>query len=253
MAQDRTLGPLVVVGGSRGIGAATVRLAARRGAAVAFSYAASDAAAEALVAEVERDGGRALALRADAADPGAAAALFDAAEAAHGPARAVFVNAGITGPLGPLADLPDDALRRVIDVNVVGVLLAAREAARRLSTARGGPGGAIVLMSSRAAALGGAGEWVHYAASKGAVDALTIGLARELGPEGVRVNAVAPGLIETEIHARAGAADRVRRLMDGVPLGRAGAPEEVAETALWLLSEAASYVSGAIAPISGGR
>ena len=247
------MGPLVVTGGSRGIGAATVRLAARRGAPVAFSYATREAEAGALVAEVEAAGGAALALRADAADPDAAEGLFEAAEAAHGPAAGAFVNAGVTGPLARLVGLDPADLGRVIDVNVIGVLLAARGAARRMSSARGGGGGAIVLMSSRAAQLGGAGEWVHYAASKGAVDALTVGLAREMGGEDVRVNAVAPGLIETGIHAAAGVPDRPSRMAPQVPMARPGRAEEVAEAVLWLLSDAASYVTGAILPVSGGR
>ncbi|MFN3615875.1 MAG: SDR family oxidoreductase [Rubrimonas sp.] len=251
MSGDR--GPLIVTGGARGIGAATVRMAASRGRPVAFSYAARDDAAEALVAEVAAAGGRALAVKGDAADPSAVEALFAQADAAFGPPAAVFANAGITGPAGPLLDLAPETLDRVLAVNVAGVFHTAKAALARMSTQRGGRGGAILLMSSRAAQIGGAGEWLHYAASKGAIDTLTVGLAREAGPHGVRVNAVAPGLIETEIHAPAGGPDRLARLVGTVPMGRIGRAEEVAEAVLWLLSDAASYVTGAITPIGGGR
>lgn len=246
-------GVLVITGGSRGIGAATAEMAAKAGYAVAFNYAESVDAADALLARIRGAGGRAIAVRGDVTDEAAIEALFDEAQDAFGPVGALFNNAGITGPISRLADLEASDLRRVMEINVVGSVLAARAAVRRMSTARGGAGGVIVNMSSRASEIGGGGEFVHYGASKGAIDTLTIGLAREVGGEGIRVNAVAPGLIETEIHARAGAADRVERLMPGVPMGRAGKPEEVASVVLWLMSDAASYVTGTVVKIGGGR
>jgi NAD(P)-dependent dehydrogenase (short-subunit alcohol dehydrogenase family) len=250
---ERSTGPLFVTGGARGIGAATVRMAAARGRPVAFSYAASDAAAQALCAAVEAAGGRVMAFRGDMADEAAVEAFFAAATARFGRPAAVFANAGITGPAGRLADFDTAALRRVMDVNVIGTFLTARAAVRAMSTARGGAGGALVLMSSRAARLGGPGEWIGYAASKGAVDTLTVGLSKEAGPEGIRVNAVAPGLIETEIHEPAGGPARLARLVGAVPLGRIGQPEEVAEAVLWLCSAAAGYVSGTVVEVGGGR
>jgi NAD(P)-dependent dehydrogenase (short-subunit alcohol dehydrogenase family) len=243
---------MLVTGGSRGIGAAVCRLAGAAGWDVAVNYARQRAAAESVVADIAAAGRRAVAIGGDVAREEDVVAMYDAAQAL-GPVAAVVVNAGIVGQVSRLADMPTDRLRRVFDVNVLGAVLTAREAARRMPLDRGGPGGAIVIVSSAAARLGGPSEWVDYAASKGAMDTLTIGLAKELGPGGVRVNAVRPGLIETEIHASAGAPDRVRRLVGGVPLGRPGSAEEVAETILWLASDAASYVSGALLDVGGGR
>lgn len=244
---------LLVTGGSRGIGAATARRAGAEGYAVAVNYRSGRDEAEAVVRDVEAAGGRALALEADTATPDEVTAMFEAIDRRLGRLTHLFNNAGITGPVRRLTDLDAADLERVTAVNVNGVFLVAQAAVRRMSTAKGGDGGAIVNMSSRAGQLGGAGEWLHYAASKGAVDTFTRGLADEVGREGIRVNAVAPGLIDTEIHARAGAADRVDRLLPGVPLGRVGTPEEVAATVMWLLSESASYVSGAVVPVSGAR
>lgn len=244
---------LLVTGGSRGIGAAVCRLAGARGWAVTVNYRADAAAAAAMAAEVARAGGRAVALPGDVAREAEVVGLFDQAAAALGPVTHVVANAGIVAPGARLADMPAARIRRVIDVNVMGAILTLREAARRLSTARGGPGGAVVAISSMAARLGAPGEYVDYAASKGAVDTLTIGLARELAAEGVRVNAVRPGLIETEIHASGGAPDRAARLGATTPMGRAGGADEVAEAVLWLLSDAASYVTGTIMDVSGGR
>lgn len=244
---------LIVTGGSRGIGAATVIAGAAAGYDVCFSFASDRQAADRVVAVVENGGGRARAVRADTADENGVASLFDEAGAMFGAPRAVVVNAGISGKVGLLADATVADLRKVFDTNILGAFLVARAGVRAMSTERGGSGGAIVIVSSRAAALGGAGEWVHYAASKGAADTLAVGLAREVAGEGIRVNAVRPGLIETEIHARAGLPDRLERAAPGIPLKRPGTPEEVATSILWLASDAASYVTGALLDVSGGR
>jgi NAD(P)-dependent dehydrogenase (short-subunit alcohol dehydrogenase family) len=244
---------LIVTGGSQGIGAAVARLAAARGMPVALSYRSGRRPAEQVVADIEAAGGRAIAIQADSADEAATVALFEAAEAALGPVTALVNNAGITGPVKRLEDVDTALLDSVMSTNINGVFLATREAVRRMATDKGGKGGAIVNVSSRAAGLGGGGEWVHYAASKGAVDSFTIGASRELAPRGIRVNAVVPGLIDTEIHAKAGLNDRLERMAPGVPMGRAGSAEEVAKVILWLLSDEASYVTGALVPVSGGR
>jgi NAD(P)-dependent dehydrogenase (short-subunit alcohol dehydrogenase family) len=244
---------LIVTGASRGIGAATARLAAARGYRVCVNFLGSAEAAHALVAEIEAAGGRALAVQGDTSDEAAVCRLFETVDRALGPVDALVNNAGVTGPMGRVEDLALDTLRHVLDVNVIGCILCAREAVRRMSTKRGGRGGAIVNVSSGAATLGSPNEYVHYAASKGAVDSFTIGLAREVAGEGIRVNAVSPGLIETDIHASAGAPDRLERLAPTVPIARAGSPEEVAEPILWLLSDAASYMTGGILRVAGGR
>ncbi len=244
---------LIVTGGSQGIGAAVARLAAARGMPVALSYRSGRRPAEQVVADIEAAGGRAIAIQADSADEAATVALFKTAEAAFGPVTALVNNAGITGPVTRLDDVDTALLDGVMSTNIHGVFLATREAVRRMATDKGGKGGAIVNVSSRAAGLGGGGEWVHYAASKGAVDSFTIGASRELAPRGIRVNAVVPGLIDTEIHAKAGLNDRLERMAPGVPMGRAGSAEEVAKVILWLLSDEASYVTGALVPVSGGR
>ena len=238
---------LIVTGGSQGIGAATCRLAAQRGWAVCFSYSQDVEAADRVAAEITAAGGRALPQRADASDEAAVIALFDAA-AELGPITALVNNAGITGPVSDIADLEAAALDRVLAVNVRGAYLALREAARRMDA-----GGAIVNVSSRASQLGSPGEWVHYAASKGAVDTLTIGAARELAPRGIRVNAVLPGLVETGIHMKAGKPDRAAQMAPSIPMRRAGTALEVAAVIMWLLSDEAAYVTGALLPVSGGR
>jgi NAD(P)-dependent dehydrogenase (short-subunit alcohol dehydrogenase family) len=244
---------LLVTGGSRGIGAAVAALGAARGYAVALGYREARGAAEDVVATIRAAGGRAVALALDVADEASVASFFEAAADAFGPPAALVNNAGITGPMTRLADLAAVDLHRVLAVNVAGAVLCAREAVRRMSLSGGGRGGAIVNVSSRAAQLGGAGEWIHYALSKGALDTLTIGLARETASDGIRVNAVAPGLIETGLHAAAGDPGRLARLAPAIPQQRAGLPDEVARAVLWLLSAEAAYVNGAILPVSGGR
>ena len=248
---------LLITGASRGIGAATARLAARRGHAVAVNYRSDADAAGRVVAEIEAEGGTAAAFQADVADPAAVADLFERVERALGPISGLVNNAGLIGRASILADSDPGTLKQVVDANVLGVIYCAREAVRRMSAARDGPGGhkggAIVNLSSAAATLGSPGEFTWYAASKGAVDSFTIGLAKEVGGEGIRVNAVAPGLIETEIHEASGIPGRLEKLAPGTPLSRAAAPEEVAAPILWLLSEEASYITGAILRIAGGR
>ncbi len=244
---------MIVTGASRGIGAATARMAAARGYAVAVNYASDAAAAGRVVDEIRNQGGRAIAIQADVSNEKDVVRLFETSDRELGPLKVLVNNAGITGGFARIEEVTADTLSRVFAINVSGAFLCAREAVRRLSVRHGGHGGSIINISSRAAQLGGAGEWVHYAASKGAIDTLTVGLAREVASEGIRVNAVAPGLIETELHAAAGAPDRMARLVPTVPSGRAGQAEEVAECVLWLASSAASYVTGSIVPVSGGR
>ncbi|MEU0463123.1 SDR family oxidoreductase [Amycolatopsis sp. NPDC006131] len=246
-------GVLVVTGGSRGIGAAVATLGAARGYDVVINYASDTAAAEEVAARVRAADRKALAVRGDVASEEDVIALFDAA-AGLGPVTAVVNNAAITGNTPGRLDSQDVAtVQRVLDVNVTGVFLCCREAVRRMSTRYGGSGGAVVNISSTAARTGSPGEWTHYAATKAAVETLTWGLAQEVAGEGVRVNAVAPGLVDTGLHAAAGLPDRVERLAPTIPLARPGRPEEIAEAVLWMLSPAASYAVGAILPVGGGR
>jgi NAD(P)-dependent dehydrogenase (short-subunit alcohol dehydrogenase family) len=243
------LGTVIVTGGSRGLGAAISRKLGALGYAVAVNYASNAAAAGAVVDSITASGGRAAAIAADVADEEAVARLFAEAEAALGPITGLVNSAGIVGGSTRFADLDSDVLHRTFAVNVMGTMYCAREAVRRWSTARGGKGGAMVNFSSAAARLGGPGELVHYAASKGAIESFTLGLGREVAAEGIRVNAIAPGLIDTEMNPP----ERLARLIPVVPIRRAGHPDEVAEAAAWLLSDAASYITGTILTVSGGR
>ncbi len=243
---------ILITGASRGIGRATALGAGRRGWSVVVNYVGDKAAADEVVALVKAAGGKAIAVRGDVSVEADVLSVFDAAEAL-GQLEGVVVNAGIVAPSMPLADMGADRLRRMFDVNILGAYLCAREGARRLSTSRGGRGGSIVLLSSVAARLGSPFEYVDYAGSKAAVDTLAVGLAKELAPEGVRVNSVRPGLIDTEIHASGGQPDRAHRLGATTPLGRPGQADEVAEAIIWLLGDQASYVTGAILDVSGGR
>lgn len=242
-------GNIVVTGGSRGLGAAIARKLAALGHPVVVNYASNHAAADAVVHSIIASGGKAAAIGGDVADEAAVLHLFKAAEAVFGPITGLVNSAGITGGATRFADLTAEALNRTLAVNVTGSILCAREAVRRMSTRRGGHGGGIVNFSSAAARLGGPGELVHYAASKGAIESFTVGLAREVAEEGIRVNAVAPGLIDTEMNPP----ERLARLVPSVPIRRAGQPEEVAEAVAWLLSDAASYVTGTTITVSGGR
>ncbi|MGE0237540.1 MAG: SDR family oxidoreductase [Parvibaculaceae bacterium] len=241
---------ILITGGSRGIGRETAILCARKGWSVGINYVGNDTAAEAAAEAVRQAGGRAVLVKGDVAVEADVVAMFDATEKALGRLSGVVVNAGIVAPSLPLAEMSGERLQRVFAVNVLGAYLCARESARRLARERGG---AIVLVSSAAARLGAPFEYVDYAGSKGAIDTLTIGLAKELGPQGVRVNAVRPGLIETDIHASGGQPGRAWRLGATTPLGRPGRAAEVAEAITWLLSDASSYVTGALLDVSGGR
>jgi NAD(P)-dependent dehydrogenase (short-subunit alcohol dehydrogenase family) len=246
-------GTLIVTGASRGIGAAIAKLAGARGFRVAVNYARNGKAAADLARAIVSSGGRACVIQADISRESEIVRLFESAESKLGPITGLVNNAGITGGFARVEAVSSATLTQVFALNVIGAMLCAREAVRRMSTRNGGSGGSIVNISSRAAEIGGAGEWVHYAASKGALDTFTLGLAREVAAEGIRVNAVAPGHVLTELHAASGDPERPTRLAPTIPMGRAGTPEEIAEAVLWLLSPAASYTTGAILAVSGGR
>jgi NAD(P)-dependent dehydrogenase (short-subunit alcohol dehydrogenase family) len=244
---------LLVTGASRGIGAAIARAAGRANWRVAVNYAREGAVAEAVVRDIAAAGGSALAIRGDVAREDEVRNLFAEIDRHFGRLDGLVNNAGIVGKLGRLDQLDAADLRRVFEVNTFGAFLCAREAVKRMSSARGGRGGAIVNISSGAASLGSPGEFVHYAASKAALNAMTLGLAREVGREAIRVNAVEPGLVETEMHEGIGGAERTKRLLPTIAMGRSGAPEEIVGPVLFLLSDAASYVTGAILRVAGGR
>jgi NAD(P)-dependent dehydrogenase (short-subunit alcohol dehydrogenase family) len=244
---------LLITGAGRGIGAATARLAAVRGYDIAVNYASNAQTAAAVVADAERAGARAVAIPANVAEEAEVERLFAETERRLGPLWGLVNNAGIVGRASRLDGADAATIREVIDINVLGAFLCARAAVRRLSTKNGGKGGVIVNVSSGAATLGSPGEFIWYASSKAAVDTLTIGLSREVAREGIRVNSVAPGLVGTDIHDSTGVPDRVAAMAPNIPLGRAGSAEEIAETILFLLSDAASYVTGAVLRVAGGR
>jgi NAD(P)-dependent dehydrogenase (short-subunit alcohol dehydrogenase family) len=244
---------MVITGGSRGIGASTARLAATRGYAVCVNYLNNQAAADSVVAGIESAGGRAIAVRANVAAEAEVVAMFRAVDRELGTVSALVNNAGILETQMRLDQMDAARLNRIFAANITGSFLCAREAVRRMSSRHGGSGGAIVNVSSAAARLGSPGEYVDYAASKGAIDTLTIGLSREVATEGIRVNAVRPGFIYTDIHASGGEPGRVDRVKDSVPMKRGGRPEEVAAAIMWLLSDEASYATGSFIDLAGGR
>ena len=244
---------LLVTGGSRGIGAATARLAAGAGWAVAVNYTANSLAADEVVRAIRADGGRAMAVQADVADEAQVLKMYEHVDAKLGRLTGLVNNAGVVDRAQRVEDMSVARWRRMFDINVIGSFLCAREAVRRMSTKHGGSGGAIVNLSSAAARLGSPNEYVDYAAAKSAIDAFTIGLAKEVAGDGIRVNAVRPGLIDTEIHASGGRPDRVEALKHQVPMQRGGTAEEVAQTILWLLSDAARYTTMSLVEVSGAR
>jgi NAD(P)-dependent dehydrogenase (short-subunit alcohol dehydrogenase family) len=244
---------LIVTGAARGIGAAVARLAARDGYRVVVNYSASRQAAETLAGEIGAAGGSAVALAGDVAKEADVLRLFAETDKRFGRLDGLVNNAGIISQSGRLENLKAEDLKRVFEVNTIGSFLCAREAVKRMSTARGGKGGAIVNFSSAAATLGSPGEFIHYAASKGAINTMTVGLAKEVAREGIRVNAIEPGMVDTDMQKASGDPGRVARIVPTVPMGRSGTPEEIAETVLFLLSDAASYVTGAILRVTGGR
>jgi NAD(P)-dependent dehydrogenase (short-subunit alcohol dehydrogenase family) len=246
-------GTVIITGASRGIGAATALLAAERGFAVAVNYATGKNEAAEVVSRIQASGGRAAAIQADLGREEDIVRLFTEAERQLGPLSALVNNAGVTGGFARVEDVTGAMLERLLAVNIAGAILCAREAVKRMSTKHGGQGGGIVNISSLAARTGSPGEWVHYAATKGAIDTFTVGLAREVAKEGIRVNAVAPGLVETGIHAANGEPGRLDRLKPTIPLGRPGKPEEVAEAVVCFVSLASSYVTGSILEVGGGR
>jgi len=243
----------LITGGSRGIGAATALLAATQGWKVAINYTAQAAAADEVVRTIRAGGGDAFAVQADVADEAQVLAMFEAVDARFGRLTALVNNAGVVDLTSRVEDMSIARLKRMFDINVIGSIVCAREAIRRMSTRHGGSGGAIVNVSSAAARLGAPGQYVDYAAAKGAIDVFTMGLAKEVAAEGIRVNAVRPGLIETDIHASGGIPDRVQQLAHLVPMQRGGSAEEVAHAICWLMSPEASYTTMSLVDVSGGR
>ena len=244
---------VLITGGSRGIGAATALLAARQGYAVAVNYSANSLAADEVVRQIRQSGGQAMAVQADVALEAQVITMFEKIDAKFGPISALVNNAGVVDQTTRVDAITLERLQRLFAVNVFGSFLCAREAVRRMSTRYGGTGGAIVNVSSAAARLGSPGQYVDYAAAKGAIDTFTLGLAKEVAQEGIRVNAVRPGLIDTDIHASGGLPQRAHDLAPEVPMQRAGTAEEVAEAIVWLLGDQASYATGALLDIAGGR
>ncbi len=244
---------ILVTGGSRGIGAACCTLAARHGYDVAINYAGNEAAADQVAVEVEAQGRRAITIRGDISDPSAVAQMFETTEAKLGPVTAFVSNAGVINKAAPLADTPIEEIRRVIEIDLTAHLICNREAVRRMAKSRGGRGGAIVNMSSKASTLFGGGGFIVYGAAKGGIDVLTQGLGREVAAEGIRVNGLRPGLIDTDIQDDTGIENRIAKFGSSVPIGRAGTAMEVAQAVLWLLSDQAAYVTGTIFDVSGGR
>ena len=244
---------LLITGGSRGIGAATALLAAGRGYAVAVNYAANSLAADDVVRAIRAGGGTAIAVQADVGDEAQVMAMFEKIDAKLGRLDALVNNAGVVDVKARVDEMSVARLERMFRINVVGSFVCAREAVRRMSTKHGGAGGAIVNVSSVAARVGGPGEYVDYAASKGAIDSFTLGLAKEVADEGIRVNAVRPGLVDTDIHASGGLPDRARDLTPQIPMQRPGTAEEVAQSIVWLMGNASSYTTGALLDVSGGR
>ena len=242
----------IITGGSRGIGAATARLAAKAGYDVCLSYVTDRDAAERVVAACQANGTRAIAVQADISVPDQVDALFEACDRAFGPVTLLVNNAGTVGQTGPLVDLPDEPLKATFAINVFGTIYCAQQAIRRMAKSTGGEGGVIINVSSVAARLGSAGEYVHYAASKGAVDSLTIGLSKEVGPDGIRVNAIRAGTTNTELHGRMGNPDRPAMVAQSAPLRRVAEPDDIAHAILWCASKEASFATGAILDISGG-
>ncbi|MCV6902255.1 MAG: SDR family oxidoreductase [Achromobacter xylosoxidans] len=253
MTNDAQAPVILITGGSRGVGAATARLAAAQGYDVAISYVANEAAAQAVVADVRALGRRALAVRADSADPDQIAGLFNAIDREFGRLDVLVNNAAIIARQSRLEDLTFDRMQRIFAVNSLGPMLCAQQAARRMSQRHNGRGGAIINISSAAARLGSPNEYVDYAASKGALESFTIGFSKEVAREGIRVNCVRPGHIYTEMHASGGEPGRVDRIKDTVPMGRGGQPEEVARAILWLAGAEASYVTGTFVDVTGGK
>jgi NAD(P)-dependent dehydrogenase (short-subunit alcohol dehydrogenase family) len=244
---------ILVTGGSRGIGAACSVLAAVRGYDVAINYAGNAAAAEKVAGEVRSAGRRAITIQGDISDADAVVRMFDMSEAELGPVTAFVSNAGVINKTAPLADIAVEEIRRIIEIDLTAHLICNREAVRRMALSRGGKGGAIVNISSKAATLFGAGGFIPYGAAKGGIDVLTQGLGREVAHDGIRVNGIRPGLIDTDIQDDTGVPNRIEKFGSSVPMGRGGTAMEVAQSVLWLLSDEAAYVTATIFDVSGGR